>query len=65
MEAQALAPGDPQRVAEVLWAAVHGAVSLDLAGHFPDSKQALDCFRTLASAAVLPFLSQPPTQRRR
>ncbi len=65
MAAQALAPGDPQRVAEVLWAAVHGAVSLDLAGHFPDPQQALDRFRTLASAAVLPFLSEPPTQRRR
>ncbi|HEV3497336.1 MAG TPA: TetR-like C-terminal domain-containing protein, partial [Actinomycetes bacterium] len=65
MAAQVLAPGDPQRVAEVLWAAVHGAVSLQLAGHFHDSRQALDRFRTLASAAVLPFLPGPPTQRRR
>ena len=65
MEAQALAPGDPQAVAEVLWAAVHGVVSLELAGHFADPGIALDRFRTLASAAVLPFLPEPPTRRRR
>jgi AcrR family transcriptional regulator len=65
MEAGVLAPGDPQAVAEVLWAAVHGAVSLELAGHFPEPEAALDRFRTLASAAILPFLSEPPTQRRR
>src|SRR5829696_4159878 len=49
--------------AEVLWAAVHGAVSLELAGHFPDPGVALDRFQTLASAAILPFLPEPPTQR--
>ncbi len=65
MEAGVLAPGDPQAVAEVLWAAVPGAVSLELAGHFPEPEAALDRFRTLASAAILPFLSEPPTQRRR
>src|SRR5215207_1752375 len=52
-------------LAEVLWAAVHGAVSLELAGHFPDPGVALDRFQTLASAAILPFLPEPPTQRRR
>jgi AcrR family transcriptional regulator len=65
MEAGLLAPEDPRAVAEVLWAAVHGAVSLELAGHFPDPDIALDRFRTLASAAVLPFLPEPPTRRRR
>jgi AcrR family transcriptional regulator len=68
MEAGVLRPGDPQAVAEVLWAAVHGAVSLELAGHFPDPGVAGDRFRTLASAAILPFLPslpEPPTQRRR
>jgi AcrR family transcriptional regulator len=65
MEAGALVPGDPLAVAEVLWAAVHGAVSLELAGHFPDSEVAADRFRTLASAAILPFLPDPPTPRRR
>jgi AcrR family transcriptional regulator len=65
MAAGVLRPGDPRAVAEVLWAAVHGAVSLELAGHFPDPGVALDRFRTLASAAILPFLPEPPTQRRR
>ena len=43
----------------MLWAAVHGAVSLELAGHFPDPQVAADRFQTLASAAVLPFLTDP------
>jgi AcrR family transcriptional regulator len=65
MDAGGLRPGDPQAVAEVLWAAVHGAVSLELAGHFPDPGTAADRFQTLASAAVLPFLPDPSTPRRR
>jgi AcrR family transcriptional regulator len=65
MDAGALRPGDPRAVAEVLWAAVHGAVSLELAGHFPDPAVAADRFQTLASAAILPFLADPPTSRRR
>ena len=65
MDAGELERGDPQAVAEVLWAAVHGAVSLELAGHFPDPEAAADRFKTLASAAALPFLPDPPTPRRR
>jgi AcrR family transcriptional regulator len=65
MDAGALRPGDPRAVAEVLWAAVHGPVSLELAGHFPDPAAAADRFQTLASAAILPFLADPPTSRRR
>ncbi len=66
MEAGVLQAGDPRAVAEVLWAAVHGAVSLELAGHFPDPEVADDRFQTLASAAILPFLPGPglPTTRR-
>lgn len=59
MDAGALRPGDPQAVAEVLWAAVHGVVSLELAGHFPDPEAGADRFRSLASAAILPFLTEP------
>lgn len=59
MDAGALRPGDPQAVAEVLWAAVHGVVSLELAGHFPDPAGA-DRFRSLTSAAILPFLPGRP-----
>jgi AcrR family transcriptional regulator len=65
MDAGVLRSGDPRPVAEVLWAAVHGAVSLELAGHFPDPAVAADRFQTLTSAAILPFLADPPTPRRR
>jgi AcrR family transcriptional regulator len=61
MDAGALRAGDPQPVAEVLWAAVHGVVSLELAGHFPDPGAAGDRFQTLTSAVIVPFL---PDQRR-
>ncbi len=50
--AGALRPADPQEVTEVLWAAVHGAVSLELAGRFPDLETAQQRFTTLATAAV-------------
>jgi AcrR family transcriptional regulator len=66
IEAGVLRPSDPRAVAEVLWAAVHGVVSLELAGHFPDPEVAADRFQTLASAAVLPFLPGPdPATTRR
>jgi AcrR family transcriptional regulator len=61
MDAGALRAGDPQPVAEVLWAAVHGVVSLELAGHFPGPGAAADRFQTLTSAVIVPFL---PDQRR-
>jgi AcrR family transcriptional regulator len=64
MHAGALRAGDPRAVAEVLWAAVHGAVSLELAGHFPDPEVAADRFRTLAMAAAVPFLTESPQPRR-
>jgi hypothetical protein len=65
MDAGALVPGDPRVVAEVLWAAVHGSVSLELAGHFPDPATAAERFQTLTGAAIGPFLPDPATSRRR
>jgi AcrR family transcriptional regulator len=64
MDAGVLRAGDPRAVAEVLWAAVHGAVSLELAGHFPDPEVAADRFRTLTAAAPTPFLTTSPRPRR-
>lgn len=52
-----LVPADPQAVAEVLWAAAHGVVSLELAGHFPDPDIALERYRTLTRAALGAFLA--------
>jgi AcrR family transcriptional regulator len=58
MDAGVLIEGDPKAVAEVLWAAAHGVVSLELAGHFtPEVAQ--DRYRTLCWAALAPFLVGP------
>jgi AcrR family transcriptional regulator len=54
-----LVPADPNAVAEVLWAAAHGVVSLELAGHFPDPEVAADRYRTLTRAALAAFLADP------
>src|SRR3954452_17935217 len=56
MDAGALEAGDPQAVAEVLWAATHGAVSLELAGFFADAETARARFETLTTAAGSAFL---------
>ena len=38
MEAGIFEEGNPEGVADVLWAGVHGVVSLELAGHFPEGE---------------------------
>ena len=38
MEAGIFERGNPEEVADVLWAGVHGVVSLELAGHFPEGE---------------------------
>jgi Tetracyclin repressor-like, C-terminal domain len=58
VDAGVLAPRtDPTFVAEILIAAAHGAVSLELAGHFDDADRADDRFAVLTSAALRPFLA--------
>lgn len=47
---------DPQHIAEVLWAAAHGAVALHLAGHLDDDAAA-QVFSDLTTAALARFLS--------
>lgn len=59
MAAGVLRSGDPDAVAELLWAAAHGVVSLELAGHFPDPDIATDRYRTLAWATLASFLADP------
>jgi AcrR family transcriptional regulator len=56
MDADILESGDPQAVAEVLWAATHGAVSLELAGFFADEDTARARFETLMTAAGSVFV---------
>jgi len=50
------ASADPRFVAEILIAAAHGAVSLELAGHFDDPARADERFAVLSAASVQPFL---------
>jgi AcrR family transcriptional regulator len=56
MDAGVFEPGDPQAVAEVLWAATHGPVSLELSGFFPDEETARVRFETLRNAAGAVFV---------
>lgn len=51
-----LAGSDPDHIARVLWAAAHGAVSLELAGYL-DGDEAAEVFRDLISAAAARFVS--------
>lgn len=54
-----LAPGtDPEEVTDLLWAASHGALSLELAGHYTGETAAAR-YRALTTAAVRAFLAEP------
>lgn len=48
------ADADVEEITDVLWAAAHGVISLERAGHFPDGLGA-ERFRVLTSAAVAAF----------
>ena len=56
MDAGVLVDGDAGAVAEVLWAAAHGVVSLELTGYFTP-EVAAEHYRTLCQAAMAPFLA--------
>jgi AcrR family transcriptional regulator len=58
-EAGWVTDAEPQHVAEVLWAAAHGAVSLELAGHLAEDAAAR-VFSDLTTAALARFLSHDP-----
>lgn len=44
-----------EEVTDVIWAAAHGSITLELAGHFP-ARTAERRYRTLTRAAVAAFL---------
>jgi len=60
MQAGVLEIGDPWAVAETLWAAAHGAVSLELAGYFSDPQTAVERFRQLTQATLNLFRTPGP-----
>ncbi len=55
-------PGDAAHIARVLWAATHGAVSLELAG-YEGAVEADACFDDLLAGAAAWFLATPAGQR--
>jgi AcrR family transcriptional regulator len=52
MEAGIFERGDPEEVANVLWAAVHGVVDLELAGHLPEGEGERVFARTLRAVGA-------------
>ncbi|HEX6652306.1 MAG TPA: TetR/AcrR family transcriptional regulator [Thermoleophilaceae bacterium] len=55
---------DPDFAAELLTSAAHGAVSLELSGHFDDATRAEERFAALTSAALQPLLAPPRKKKR-
>jgi AcrR family transcriptional regulator len=54
---------DPDFVAEVLIASAHGAVSLELSGHFDEGERADARFAAVTAASLAPFLAKRRTRR--
>ncbi|MBV2155461.1 TetR/AcrR family transcriptional regulator [Kitasatospora sp. SUK 42] len=64
MAAGVFRPGDAHEVSKLFWAATHGAVSLELAGHFtPDEAGAR--YEALMAALGRSFAAGPPTSDER
>jgi AcrR family transcriptional regulator len=62
VEAGVFRPVDPAHAARVLWAAAHGAVSLELAG-YEGAVDAEACYRDLLGAAAAWFFAPPGDPR--
>ncbi|MGY5137020.1 TetR/AcrR family transcriptional regulator [Streptomyces nigrescens] len=60
IDSGAFRPGDAQEIAKILWAASHGAVSLEIAGHFPPDTAA-HRYETLMKAVAQAFSARPAT----
>ncbi|MER7467064.1 TetR/AcrR family transcriptional regulator [Streptomyces sp. NPDC097981] len=60
IDAGVFRPGDAYEISKLLWAAAHGAVSLELAGHFPPDT-ADRRYTALMTAVCHAFLSGPQT----
>jgi hypothetical protein len=56
IDAGVLREVDPAEIADVIWAATHGAVSLELAGHFADPEIARLRFTEVTTAAALHYV---------
>jgi AcrR family transcriptional regulator len=58
LDAGLLRGGDAGEIAELLWMAVHGAVSLEIAGFFGEA-EAAQRYRALCSSMLAPYLLPP------
>ncbi|MET8702525.1 TetR/AcrR family transcriptional regulator [Kitasatospora sp. NPDC058032] len=56
IDAGVFRPGDPYEISKLFWAAAHGAVSLELAGHFPPESAARR-YTALMTAVGYAFLA--------
>ncbi|MEV0228787.1 TetR/AcrR family transcriptional regulator [Nonomuraea sp. NPDC050786] len=56
LEAGALRGGEAEEIADVLWMAIHGAVSLEILGHF-DEPTAARRYPLLCDSVLAPFLA--------
>ncbi|MBP2702867.1 TetR/AcrR family transcriptional regulator [Microbispora sp. RL4-1S] len=54
-----LAPTQPRKVADTLWAAAQGALTLERAGHLPDGTT----YEAVTSAAINAYLAEPRPER--
>ena len=63
MSAGVMRRADAVEVADVLWAAAHGMVSLELAGYYPDPATAERRYRAALVAAVSPYLAPRARER--
>lgn len=60
LRAGRLAGGEPREIADLLWMAVHGAVSLEISGYF-GAAEASSRYDKLCVSVITPFL--PPHER--
>lgn len=62
MQAGIIAQADPKAMAQVLWAGIHGPISLQIAGHFESETEAEARFETTLDILKRGMLSQPHTE---
>ncbi|MEW1632884.1 TetR/AcrR family transcriptional regulator [Streptomyces sp. NPDC093801] len=60
IDAGVFRPGDAREISKLLWAAAHGAVSLELGGHFPPDTAARR-YEALMTAVAGAYLARPAT----
>ena len=60
MQAQLVAQSDPKAMAHVLWGAIHGPISLQLAGHFESDEEAEQSFETTLNILKAGLLQRQP-----